>query len=101
MRVKKLTLVANRLKRFLPTIVAVLCAVHFLACPSAVALAAVVFTGSVSPSDPLSWTSSTVGTIGVNSGGTATVADGGVLWSSNFYVGLGGTGVLNLSLIHI
>ena len=113
---------ANRLRRLLPAIAMVLCVVHLLSCPTAIAYAAIYSSGDIDPADPNTWTTSTDGYIGkdstgavtVNGGsdllsrdgylgytsgstGTATVTGSGSTWnSSRLHVGSFGTGTLNI-----
>lgn len=52
-----------------------------------VAMAQVVWSGDVSPGNPLNWTSFTSGTIGDLSNGTLTVTDGGAVYNGTGYIG--------------
>ncbi len=54
--------------------------------------AAITWTGSIDPSDPTTWTSSTATYIGKTGDGTITVDGGSELLSGIIYVGYGGTG---------
>ncbi len=66
---------------------AVVSAVCFLVGGVSVARAAITVTGSVSPSDPATWTSSTISYIGSAADGSVTVDGGSVLLSDKAYLG--------------
>ncbi len=66
---------------------AVVAAVCFSVGVASVARAAITVTGSVSPSDPASWTSSTISYIGSAADGSVTADDGSDLLSKTAYLG--------------
>ena len=90
---------AKRRKLLAPVIGVVLCAVHYLFCPTPPAHAAIVWSGDVSPADPTTWTILTKGYIGRDSSGTVTVDNASGLFSSDGYLGYnsGSTGTVTIA----